>query len=98
MRGSRVRVTQAAPFTVHQHGSQGIQNSFREESALDWVMGSWTILAVTGLLAGVAKTTPIQIPPVPVSAPSVEITNGLIRTKIYVIDAQKGFCRGQRLD
>ena len=59
-------------------------------------MGIRTILAVTGLLAGVAEAAPIQITPVPLSAPSVEITNGLIRTKIYVIDAQKGFYRGQR--
>ena len=50
------------------------------------------------LLAGVAEAAPIHITPVPLGAPSVEITNGLIRTKIYVIDAQKGFYRGQRFD
>ena len=44
------------------------------------------------------EAAPIQITPVPLSAPSAEITNGLIRAKIYVIDAQKGFYRGQRFD
>ena len=46
-------------------------------------MGIRAILAATGLLlAGMAEAAPIQITPVPLSAPSVEITNGLIRAKI----------------
>ena len=57
------------------------------------------ILVSAGMLmAAMAKAAPIQITPVPINAPSVEITNGLIRAEIYVIDAQKGFYRGQRFD
>jgi hypothetical protein len=48
-----------------------------------------------GALAGTAAAATF---PVPLDAPSVTIANDLVRAKIYLIDAKKGFYRGQRFD
>ena len=49
-----------------------------------------------GLLSGAAEAAATF--PVPLDAPSVIIANDLVRAKIYLIDARKGFYRGQRFD
>ena len=49
-----------------------------------------------GLLSGAAEAAATF--PVPLDAPSVIIANDLVRVKIYLIDARKGFYRGQRFD
>jgi hypothetical protein len=50
-----------------------------------------------------ARAEPVQpLPhhtaPVPLDAPSAQISNGMIAAKIYLPDAQKGFYRGTRFD
>ena len=45
-----------------------------------------------------AQPLPRHTAPLPLDAPSTEISNGLITAKIYLPDAQKGFYRGTRFD
>jgi hypothetical protein len=49
------------------------------------------------LAAGGARAASPTLP-VPLDAPSVAIGNGLIKARIYLVDSQKGFYRGQRFD
>ena len=49
-------------------------------------------------MAQPAQPLPKHTEPVPLNAPSLQITNGLIAAKIYVPDFQKGFYRGTRFD
>ncbi|MEO8895879.1 MAG: hypothetical protein ABI450_08365, partial [Rhizomicrobium sp.] len=49
-------------------------------------------------LAAMAQPLPKQTLPVPLHAPSVRISNGLIDARIYRIDPANGFYRGTRFD
>lgn len=53
-------------------------------------------MSLAAILA--AKTAEAASLPIPFDAPAITIANGVIAAKIYLIDAQKGFYRGQRFD
>jgi hypothetical protein len=61
------------------------------------------VAGLAGLLSHAAMAQPVQpLPmqtaPVPLDAPSVHISNGLLDAKVYLIDPANGFYRGTRFD
>jgi hypothetical protein len=58
----------------------------------------WGFLGPQAACAEPAQPMPRHTAPVPLDAPSALIGNGLVRAKIYLPDAEKGFYRGTRFD
>jgi hypothetical protein len=56
------------------------------------------LLAAAGAAAQPVQPVPGHTGPVPLGAPSVDIANGLIAAKVYLVDSDKGFYRGTRFD
>ena len=55
-------------------------------------------LAIQAAWAEPVQPLPRHTSPVPLDAPSAQITNGLITAKVYLPDSQNGFYRGTRFD